>query len=110
MAKGQKQAASKELALSGYPNSIGAAFPQFNDEGIFNAGMTKAEFATVHFVAAHLHAHGKYPMKDQLMSLGELSLQIFDRLIPALVVSQINPALAKDLMDGAEFPLDETPE
>lgn len=63
------------------PNSRATAFPNFNEQGIFNAGMTKAEYAMVHFVTAHLQAQGKYPTKEQLVALGELAVHAFDTII-----------------------------
>jgi hypothetical protein len=55
-------------------NSLSAAFPQFNEQGIFQPGMTKTEYATVQFIAAWVQAHGKMPSRDEMQQLTELAI------------------------------------
>jgi hypothetical protein len=62
--------------------SAGLAFPCFDEEGIFNSGMTKAEYATIRFVAAHLQAHGTYPAAQQVDALCALAIKTLDYVIP----------------------------
>lgn len=64
------------------PSSLRAAFPNFNEMGIFNPGFTKVEYATVHFIAAHLQSHGKYPTRDQVLALAALAVQTIDFAVP----------------------------
>jgi hypothetical protein len=60
------------------PNSMMPAFPSFNQEGIYQPGLTKTELATTHFIAAHIQAHGKVPSADELQSLIELATLSFN--------------------------------
>lgn len=64
------------------PNSKQTAFPNFDFDAVYHAGMTKTEYATVHFIAAHLQAHGSYPLPNQSLALAELAVYIFDTAIP----------------------------
>jgi hypothetical protein len=45
-------------------------------------GLTKAEYAMIHFVAAHLGAHGKYPTPEQLAALSDLSYYLLNVVTP----------------------------
>lgn len=48
-------------------------------------GITKVEYATIEFVAAHLKAHGKYPAPDQVAALAELAASTLDHVIPRVL-------------------------
>src|SRR5579863_9396858 len=50
-------------------------------------GITKVEYATIEFVAAHLKAHGKYPDVQQVRALAELAIYVLDGVIPAAVAA-----------------------
>lgn len=55
-------------------------------------GITKIEYATIEFVAAHLKAHGKYPDPDQVANLVELAAWILDHAIPRVLEELYPPA------------------
>jgi hypothetical protein len=61
------------------PNSQSSAFPNYD-----YTGMTKAEYAFIQLAAAHVHAHGSIPLKTQLVALAELSIRMFDIIVPGL--------------------------
>jgi len=54
-------------------------------------GITKVEYATIEFVAAHLKAHGKYPDPDQLRALAELAIYVLDVSIPVAADQAAHP-------------------
>jgi hypothetical protein len=66
------------------PNSLTAAFPQFNEQGIFHPGMTKIEYATIQFMAAWVQAHGKIPLLNEMQELAELAMMSLNYWISGL--------------------------
>ena len=79
-------------------NSQQTAFPNFNEQGIFNPGLTKAEYGTLLFVAAHLEAHGKYPTGDQIEALAALAIKTLDVEV-GKVMREIYGELEQDFPD-----------
>jgi hypothetical protein len=75
-----------------------ASFLPLDDGSNPNNGMTKAEFAAIHFVAAHLTAHGRMPDKQQLQILGELAVDLLDKTM----------AVVCEPRNGDDEPADET--
>ncbi len=58
-----------------------ASFLPLDDGRNDSNGLTKGEFAIIQFVSAHLQAHGKYPDREQLISLGELAVHVLDTIM-----------------------------
>lgn len=74
----RRKAEEAEQQLMTIPNSMTVAFPSFNMEGVYQPGLTKTEFATTHFIAAFVQAHGKVPSADELQGLIELATLSFN--------------------------------
>jgi hypothetical protein len=64
------------------PNSRMPAFPSFNQEGIYQAGISKTEYVTAHFVAGWVQAHGKIPDFKELQQLMELAILTLNVWVP----------------------------
>jgi hypothetical protein len=55
------------------PNALTPAFASYDQEGTYRPGMTKAEYATIAYTAAFIHAHGRSPDRNQLAQFAELA-------------------------------------
>jgi hypothetical protein len=85
-------------------NSQKNALPLYDVEAdCVLTGMTKAEYATIHFIAAHLHSHGKYPTAPQAMSLAALAINTLDAVIPA-AIAEIYPSAPDHSLDDQVDP------
>lgn len=69
----------------------------------FKGGMTKAEYATIHFVAAHIKAHGSFPTRQQSDSIATLAINILDDVIPS-AVAQLYPSAPDHSLDDQVDP------
>jgi hypothetical protein len=76
-------------------NSQTPAYPSFDEMGIYQAGMSKAEQASVQFIAAHLKAHGNYPDPKQTQALVELACYVLDYAVP-MVQESLYPTVKAD--------------
>jgi hypothetical protein len=74
---------------------VHASFDITKDDQNYNPGLTKAEYATIQFVAAHFSAHGKYPDPTQTEALADFALWILDFVTPK--VADRNYGLPRDL-------------
>lgn len=69
--------------ISHFPNSRQPAFPSYNQEGIYQPGITKTEYVTAQLVAGYLQAHGKLPDFQELQKLMELAILTLNVWVPA---------------------------
>jgi hypothetical protein len=60
-------------------------------------GLTKGEYATIQFIAAHLQAHGKYPDPGQARALRELADFTLN------VIVERAPDLENEMEDDQDF-------
>lgn len=70
-------------SVSHFPNSQMPAFPSYNQEGVYQPGITKTEYVTAQLIAGWLQAHGKLPAFDELQKLMELAILTLNVWVPA---------------------------
>jgi hypothetical protein len=79
-------------------NSNSPAFPNFNEQGIFNPGMKKSEYALIQFVTAHIQAHGKHPEISELFGYASLGIYVLDS-VTAEVTAVDDDRMKRGMLD-----------
>jgi len=57
------------------------AFASYNADGVYQPGLSKAEWATGQFIAAHIQAHGTWPTREMFEAYAEVATMLFNSWI-----------------------------